>query len=54
MSMLQQANARLIISTIEAHKLSEQVEIAKAQLEGAKALRKSQPGQIEFPFQHEP
>jgi len=38
MSMLQQANARLIISTIEAHKLSEQVEIAKAQLEGAKAV----------------
>ncbi|HQT34029.1 MAG TPA: ATP-binding protein [Thiobacillus sp.] len=38
MSMLQQANARLIISTIEAHKLAEQVEIAKAQLEGARAL----------------
>jgi signal transduction histidine kinase/ActR/RegA family two-component response regulator len=38
MSMLLQANARLIISTIEAHKLSEQVEIAKAQLEGAKVL----------------
>jgi len=38
MSMLQQANARLIISTIEAQKLAEQVETAKAQLEGAKAL----------------
>jgi signal transduction histidine kinase/ActR/RegA family two-component response regulator len=38
MSMLQQANARLIISTIEAQELAEQVEIAKAQLEGAKAL----------------
>jgi signal transduction histidine kinase/CheY-like chemotaxis protein len=38
MSMLQQANARLIISTIEAQKLTEQVEIAKAQLEGAKAV----------------
>ncbi|HUX30465.1 MAG TPA: ATP-binding protein, partial [Thiobacillus sp.] len=38
MSMLQQANARLIISTIEAQKLAEQVELAKAQLEGAKAL----------------
>ena len=38
MSMLQQANARLIISTIEAQKLAEQVEIAKAQLEGAKAV----------------
>ncbi|MDP2170020.1 MAG: ATP-binding protein [Rhodocyclaceae bacterium] len=38
MSMLQQANARLIISTIEAQKLAEQVEIAKAQMEGAKAL----------------
>ncbi len=37
MSMLQQANARLIISTIEAQKLAEQVEVAKVQLEGAKA-----------------
>ncbi|MBU1263445.1 MAG: response regulator [Gammaproteobacteria bacterium] len=37
MSMLQQANARLIISTIEAHKLAEQVEVTKAQLESAKA-----------------
>jgi len=38
MSMLQQANARLIIATIEAQKLTEQVEIAKAQMERAKAL----------------
>ncbi|MDP1644225.1 MAG: histidine kinase dimerization/phospho-acceptor domain-containing protein, partial [Thiobacillus sp.] len=36
MSMLQQANARLIISTIEAQKLAEQVKIAKAQLESAR------------------
>jgi signal transduction histidine kinase/CheY-like chemotaxis protein len=36
MTMLQQANARLIISTIEAQKLAEQVEIAKVQLENAK------------------
>jgi len=36
MMMLQQANARLIISTIEAQKLAEQVEIATAQLESAK------------------
>ena len=38
MSMLRQANARLIISTIEAQKLAEQVEMAKTQLEGAKAV----------------
>jgi signal transduction histidine kinase/ActR/RegA family two-component response regulator len=38
MAMLQQANARLIISTIEAQKLAEQVEIATAQLESAKVV----------------
>lgn len=31
--MLQQANARLVTATIEAHKLTEQVQIAKVQLE---------------------
>jgi len=36
MAMLQQANARLVISTIEAQKLAEQVKIATAQLESAK------------------
>jgi signal transduction histidine kinase/CheY-like chemotaxis protein len=38
MSMLLHANERLIIATIEAQKLAEQVEVAKVQLEGAKAL----------------
>ncbi|MFZ3174327.1 MAG: histidine kinase dimerization/phospho-acceptor domain-containing protein, partial [Thiobacillus sp.] len=37
-SMLRQANAQLVIATIEAQKLTEQVEVAKAQLEGAKAV----------------
>lgn len=32
LSMMQQANAQLVISVIEAHKLAEQVETAKAQL----------------------
>ena len=38
MLMLQQVNERLVIATIEAQKLAEQVEIAKAQLESAKAV----------------
>jgi signal transduction histidine kinase/ActR/RegA family two-component response regulator len=38
MSMLQQVNARLIIATIEAQKLTEQVQLAKAQLESAKSV----------------
>jgi signal transduction histidine kinase/ActR/RegA family two-component response regulator len=38
MAMLQQANARLIIATIEAQKLTEQVEISKAQMERAKSV----------------
>ena len=38
MQMLQQVNERLVITTIEAQKLAEQVEIAKAQLECAKAV----------------
>jgi signal transduction histidine kinase len=38
MAMLKQANARLIISTIEAQKLAEQVKIATAQLESAKLV----------------
>lgn len=33
MSMLQQANANLVIATIEAHKLAEQVQMAKDQLD---------------------
>ncbi|HQT30856.1 MAG TPA: ATP-binding protein [Thiobacillus sp.] len=37
MAMLQQANTRLIIATIEAQKLNEQVEISKAQMERAKS-----------------
>src|ERR1039457_1995562 len=36
MIMLQQVNARLVIATIEAQKLAEQVQTAKAQLESAK------------------
>jgi len=38
MAMLQQANARLVIATIEAQKLAEQLGKAKAQLENAKAV----------------
>jgi len=38
MAMLQQANARLITATIEAQKLTEQVEISKAQMERAKSV----------------
>lgn len=38
MAMLQQANARLIIATIEAQKLTEQVEISKAEMERAKSV----------------
>jgi signal transduction histidine kinase/ActR/RegA family two-component response regulator len=38
MLMLQQVNARLVIATIEAQKLAEQVQIAKAQLESAKLV----------------
>ena len=33
MIMLQQANAHLVIATIEAHKLAEQVQVAKAELD---------------------
>ncbi|WP_333872962.1 hybrid sensor histidine kinase/response regulator [Methylobacter sp.] len=35
MVTLQQANAHLVVATIEAHKLAEQIQIAKAQLESA-------------------
>lgn len=38
MVMLQQANAHLVIATIEARKLAEQVELAKVQLESAKLV----------------
>ena len=38
MLMLQQANARLVIAAIEAQKLTEQVQTAKAQLESAKLV----------------
>ena len=38
MTMLQQVNARLVIATIEAQKLAEQVELATVQLESAKAV----------------
>jgi hypothetical protein len=55
MAMLQQANAHLVIATIEAQKLAEQIRIVsssagKCQMRGGK----SQPRQIGFPFQHEP
>ncbi len=38
MMMLQQANAHLVIATIEARELAEQVELAKLQLESAKEV----------------
>ncbi|MHB1141231.1 MAG: hybrid sensor histidine kinase/response regulator [Sulfuricaulis sp.] len=38
MAMLQQANARLVIATLEAQKLAEQLGKAKVQLEGAKVV----------------
>ena len=38
MMMLQQANAHLVIATIEAKKLAEQLEITKVQLESAKVV----------------
>ncbi len=38
MNRLQQANAHLVIATIEAQKLAEQLQTAKAQLESAKSV----------------
>ena len=50
MIILQQANSHLVVATIEAQKLTEQVEIAKIQMYGGKIQLR----QIRFSFQHEP
>ena len=38
MAMLQEANARLVIATIESQKLAEQLQAAQAQVENARAI----------------
>ena len=51
MLMLQQANEHLVIATIEANRLAEQIQTAKAQLERAKSLaeKPAAPSRISFP-----
>ncbi len=55
MLMLKQANERLVITTIEAQKLAEQLQATKVQLETRQVSGgKSQSREIGIPFQHEP
>ena len=49
MAMLQQANARLVVATLEAQQLAERLEVAQVQLESAKCLaEKSNLAKSEF------
>ena len=55
MKLVQQANALLVISTLEAQQLTEQVQKTRAELESAKlAAEKANRREIGFSFQHEP